>query len=38
VLLPALQEAGASGPDILAVMAQVTIADIITILSVPIVL
>lgn len=38
VLLPALQEAGATGPDTLAVMAQVTIADILTILSVPIVL
>jgi Kef-type K+ transport system membrane component KefB len=38
VLLPALQETGVSGPDTLTVMAQVTIADIITILSVPIVL
>ena len=38
VLLPALQEAAVSGPEILAVMAQVTIADVITILSVPIVL
>jgi len=38
VLLPALQEAGAKGPDALAVMAQVTIADVVTILSVPIVL
>jgi Kef-type K+ transport system membrane component KefB len=38
VLLPALQEAGITGPDILTVMAQVTIADVITILSVPIVL
>jgi Kef-type K+ transport system membrane component KefB len=38
VLLPALQETGASGPDALAVMAQVTIADVVTILSVPIVL
>jgi Kef-type K+ transport system membrane component KefB len=38
VLLPALQEAGVGGPDILAVMAQVTVADIVTILSVPIVL
>jgi Kef-type K+ transport system membrane component KefB len=38
VLLPALQEAGIAGPDILTVMAQVTIADVITILSVPIVL
>jgi Kef-type K+ transport system membrane component KefB len=38
VLLPALQEAGAAGADALAVMAQVTIADVLTILSVPIVL
>lgn len=38
VLLPALQEAEARGPDALAVMAQVTIADVVTILSVPIVL
>jgi Kef-type K+ transport system membrane component KefB len=38
VLLPALQEAAVTGPDILTVMAQVTIADVITILSVPIVL
>jgi Kef-type K+ transport system membrane component KefB len=38
VLLPALQEARSTGPDILAVMAQVTIADVITIVSVPIVL
>lgn len=38
VLLPALQEADITGPDILTVMAQVTIADVITILSVPIVL
>jgi Kef-type K+ transport system membrane component KefB len=38
VLLPALQETGAGGPDVLAVMAQVTIADVVTILSVPIVL
>jgi Kef-type K+ transport system membrane component KefB len=38
VLLPALQEAGITGPVILTVVAQVTIADIITILSVPIVL
>jgi Kef-type K+ transport system membrane component KefB len=38
VLLPAIQEAAVTGPDILAVMAQVTIADLITILSVPIVL
>jgi Kef-type K+ transport system membrane component KefB len=38
VLLPAFEEAGAAGPDALAVMAQVTIADVVTILSVPIVL
>lgn len=38
VLLPALEEAEATGLDALAVMAQVTIADIVTILSVPIVL
>ncbi len=38
VLLPALQEANAVGPDALTVMAWVTIADVLTILSVPIVL
>jgi Kef-type K+ transport system membrane component KefB len=38
VLLPALQETGASGHDALVAMAQVTIADIVTIVSVPIVL
>ncbi len=38
VLLPAFEEASSSGPDVLAVMAQVTIADVVTILSVPIVL
>lgn len=38
VLLPALQEAGAEGPAALVVMAQVTVADVVTILSVPIVL
>jgi Kef-type K+ transport system membrane component KefB len=38
VLLPALQETGAGGRDVLAVVAQVTIADIVTIVSVPIVL
>jgi Kef-type K+ transport system membrane component KefB len=38
VLLPALQETGIAGPDVMVVMAQVTIADVITILSVPIVL
>ena len=35
VLLPALQETGLSGPDVMSVMAQVTIADVITILAVP---
>ncbi len=38
VLLPAFQEAGAEGSAVFAVMAQITIADVITILSVPIVL
>jgi Kef-type K+ transport system membrane component KefB len=38
VLLPAMQETGLAGQDVLTVMAQVTFADIITILSVPIVL
>jgi Kef-type K+ transport system membrane component KefB len=38
VLLPALQEAGVGGPRALAVMAQVTIADVITIVAIPIVL
>ena len=38
MLLPALQETGAGGPDAMAVMAQVVIADVVTILSVPIVL
>jgi Kef-type K+ transport system membrane component KefB len=38
VLLPALEETGIEGPDVMMVMAQVTIADVITILSVPIVL
>jgi Kef-type K+ transport system membrane component KefB len=38
VLLPALEETDAGGPNVLAVMAQVTIADVVTILSVPIVL
>jgi Kef-type K+ transport system membrane component KefB len=38
VLLPALQETGAGGRDALVVMAQVTIADVVTIVSVPIVL
>jgi Kef-type K+ transport system membrane component KefB len=38
VLLPALQETGLAGPEVMTVMAQVTIADVLTILSVPIVL
>jgi Kef-type K+ transport system membrane component KefB len=38
VLLPALEECGIAGPDVYAVMAQVTIADVVTILAVPIVL
>ena len=38
VLLPAFEEADAASPHVLAVMAQVTIADVVTILSVPIVL
>jgi Kef-type K+ transport system membrane component KefB len=38
VLLPALEETGITGPEVMTVMAQVTIADLITILSVPIVL
>lgn len=38
VLLPALEETGADGSDVLVVMAQVTIADVVTIVSVPIVL
>jgi Kef-type K+ transport system membrane component KefB len=38
VLLPAIREAGADGRDALTVIAQVTIADIVTIVSVPIVL
>jgi Kef-type K+ transport system membrane component KefB len=38
VLLPAFEETGAGGGDVYAVMAQVTIADVVTILSVPIVL
>lgn len=38
VLLPALEEAKASGPQTLTVMAQVTVADVVTIVSVPIVL
>lgn len=38
VLLPALEEMGISGSGALVVMAQVTIADVVTIVSVPIVL
>lgn len=38
VLLPALEEADIVGADAMTVMAQVTIADVVTILSVPIVL
>ncbi|HEX5308999.1 MAG TPA: cation:proton antiporter [Solirubrobacteraceae bacterium] len=38
VLLPALEEMGLAGPGVMVVMAQVTIADVVTILSVPIVL
>jgi Kef-type K+ transport system membrane component KefB len=38
VLLPALQEAGVEGPTALPVMAQVTIADVCTIVAIPIVL
>ncbi|MBA3809418.1 MAG: cation:proton antiporter, partial [Solirubrobacterales bacterium] len=38
VLLPAFEELGLEGAAVMSVMAQVTIADVITILSVPIVL
>ena len=38
VLLPAFEETGLASAEVMTVMAQVTIADIITILSVPIVL
>ncbi|HYB24502.1 MAG TPA: cation:proton antiporter [Solirubrobacteraceae bacterium] len=38
VLLPALEETGAVAGEVLAVMAQVTIADVVTIVSVPVVL
>jgi Kef-type K+ transport system membrane component KefB len=38
VLLPAVEETGLAGAEVLGVMAQVTIADIVTILAVPIVL
>lgn len=38
VLLPAIQESGLAGSEVFAVMAQVTLADMLTILSVPFVL
>lgn len=38
VLLPSLEEAGSASADALAVMAQVTVADVVTIAAVPIVL
>jgi Kef-type K+ transport system membrane component KefB len=38
VLLPSIQESGLRGPEVLSVMAQVTIADVLTIVSVPIAL
>jgi Kef-type K+ transport system membrane component KefB len=38
VLLPAIEEVGLAGAEVLTVVAQVTIADVITIVSVPIVL
>jgi Kef-type K+ transport system membrane component KefB len=38
VLLPAIEEGGLEGAAVMSVMAQVTIADVLTILSVPIVL
>ena len=38
VLLPSLTEARVGGPDAMVVMAQVTIADVVTIVAVPIVL
>jgi Kef-type K+ transport system membrane component KefB len=38
VLLPAVEETGLAGAEVLTVMAQVTIADVITILAVPVVL
>ena len=38
VLLPAIQETGLDGPEVMGVMAQVTFADIVTILAVPLVL
>jgi len=38
VVLPVLQEVGLSGPDALVVMAQVTVADVATIVALPMVL
>ena len=38
MLLPSIQETGLGGTEVLTVMAQVTIADVLTIVSVPIVL
>jgi Kef-type K+ transport system membrane component KefB len=38
VLLPAIEELGIGGAEVMTLMAQVTIADVVTILSVPIVL
>ncbi|HEY7890796.1 MAG TPA: cation:proton antiporter [Solirubrobacteraceae bacterium] len=38
VLLPAFQEAGVSSGEVMTVMAQVTVADLVTIVSVPVVL
>jgi Kef-type K+ transport system membrane component KefB len=38
VLLPALEETGLAGREVMVVMAQVTVADVVTILSVPVVL
>jgi Kef-type K+ transport system membrane component KefB len=38
VLVPAIEEGGLAGPEVLRVIAQVTIADVVTIVSVPIVL
>jgi Kef-type K+ transport system membrane component KefB len=38
VLVPAIEEAGLAGPEVMRVIAQVTIADVLTIISVPVVL
>jgi Kef-type K+ transport system membrane component KefB len=38
VLLPAIEELGIAGPEVMTLMAQVTLADVVTIVSVPIVL